>query len=278
MSRNYQILVDAEQAERAGTPPPVAPVATLIRHKWSFDESDFGRIPELRAWLANEHIEDFEERGLAGGPGLAPDDTLVNFSTTATVRDVVREANLVERRACPACGLSEVRVVDDPTVTLRAEPRAGALLTHVAELEAFAIPAAAADELRAAGLARGLRVVPVEAPGEPHVIVCSDVAVGEPVAPFGTTGERCPACGRAYRRAPDGHPHPALPRYAMYLIFERASGDPQWVWSTTGGPLWPMVTHDVARWLHDRDPQMTSLKRGWSPDELDAAFLEDEYR
>jgi hypothetical protein len=278
MSRSYQILVGAEQAEQAGTPPPFAPASTRVRHKWRFDESEFGRIPELRAWLAGEQIEDFEERGLAGGRGLAPDDTLVNFSTVATVRGVVREANLVERRACPACDLPEVRLIDDPTVSLSAEPRAGALLTYVADLDAFAIPAAAVDELRAVDLARGLDVVPVEAPGEPHVIVYSDVGVGEPVAPFGTTGERCPTCGRAYRRTPDGRSHPALPRYAMYLIFERPSGDAQWVSSTTGGPLWPMVTHDVARWLRDRDPQVTTVKRGWSPDELDEAFLEEEYR
>jgi hypothetical protein len=190
----------------------------------------------------------------------------------------VREARLVERRACPVCGMPEVRVADDPAVALGAEPRAGALLTYVADLDAFALPTAAVNELRAAGLARGLGVVPVEAPGEPHVIVYSEVAVGEPVAPFCTTGERCPTCGRAHRRTADGRRHPALPRYAMYLIFERPSGDPQWVWSTIGGPLWPMITHDVASWLHARDPQMTFLKRGWSPDELDTAFLPEEYR
>jgi hypothetical protein len=279
MSSGYQISVSEEAAQQASTSPPFPPRSTLIRHEWDFDESEFPRMPELRRWIEAEGIEDAEEQGFAGEGGrLSPDDTLVNFSTTATARDIVRRAEFVDSHECPTCGLPDARLVEDPVVELEHEPRAGALLTYISELDAFALPASVIDELRAADLARGLATVSVDAPGERHLIVYSDVGVGEPVAPYGTTGERCPECGRAYRRTPDGATYPALPKYALYLLFEQPSGERQWVWSTIGGRLWPMVTHDVAEWLAERDPDITFVKRGWSADELDKAFLAEEYR
>jgi hypothetical protein len=277
-SFGYQISVDAEEAERSATPPPFPPRSTLIRHDWDFDEPEFPRIPKLRRWIEAEGFRDVEELGFAGEGGeLSLDDTLVSFSTTAIVRGGVRRAKLVGPNECRTCGLPDPRVVDDPVVELEAEPHEGTL-TYISELEAFVLPAAAVEELRGADLARGLVALPVDAPGEPHVILTSDVGVGEPVAPFGTTGERCRTCGRAYRRMEDGRPYPALPRYALYRIFERPSDGPHWVWNTIDGQLWPMVTPDVARWLRDRDPQITFVTRGWSPDELDTAFLAEEYR
>jgi hypothetical protein len=279
MTRAYQVSVSAENVERASSTPPFPADNTVLRHEWNFSEPEFYKINELRAWIADEGLQDVTERGFAGAGGqLAAGDSLVRISTSATLRGHVVRSELVDEEVCPTCGRPELRIAAEASIRLDREPRVGKLLTYIAGVEGFAMPRAAAETLVASGLAGGLRTVSAKAPGEPHVVLSSEVAVGEPVAPFGTTGECCLTCGRSYRRTRVGAPYPALPRYAMYWIFERPPGDAQWVWNAVDGPLRPMVTHEVAEWLAERDPQITFVKRGWSPDELDEAFLAEPYR
>jgi hypothetical protein len=244
---------------------------------WDFPDEQLERMPALRRWFAAEGIRDVEEEGYAGveDPHDASLLMLVpQWFTDATVlSDEFRDD-----KKCERCGLTTRRIRRDAKLELDRNPGEGPLLTYAREASALVMPASDLELLHAAGLDRGLGILPVNSPGVPHVALFGDVALGEPVAPFGSTGEPCPECGRRARRTESGLPAPGLPRYSYYWLFERPVGEPQWTWNVIHGQIMPMVTPDVARWFYERDPTMQFERRGWSPDELEQAFLPEQYR
>lgn len=278
MSCAYRISIEAGEWAQASAPPPLSPTSTRVETVWSFGPDELARMPDLRRWIASQGFRTVEERGYAkldDGPDTA---SLARLLPRRQTDAQVLSGRLGVSEACDRCGLSTSRLDAHPRLRLDRNPGEGGTVTGLPSVDALVVSRSALNSLRAAGLDRGLGVVAVEAPGEPHVAIFSEVPLGEPAAPYGTTGERCRACGRLTRRTRRGRPGPALPRYARYLVFERPEGHPQWVWEPIAGPTWPMVTLDVARWLYERDPALSFSKHGWSPAELDQAFLPEEYR
>ena len=55
VTRAYEISVGPQEIEGARSSAPFQPTDTVLRHAWSFDESDFDRIPVLRAWIASHN-------------------------------------------------------------------------------------------------------------------------------------------------------------------------------------------------------------------------------
>jgi hypothetical protein len=274
----YRISIDPDELAAVATPPPLAASRSWPRPTWDFTFREFDRIPALRAWIAAEGITGVGEQGFAQTGGrLSDDDSLVGISPASTSDAALLGGELFADQVCGRCGLATRSVHPEPRLELDREPRAGPLVTYVRAADGIVMPAPAVNALRAAGLGRGLALAPVEAPGEPHILVYAGPGVGEPVAPYGYTGEPCSTCGRRVRVV-DSRPYPGLPRYAFYWLFERPDGEPQWVWNAIHGQLRPMVTPDVARWLAARDATVAFRKHGWSPHELDAAFLPEEYR
>lgn len=276
MERLYRFSLPVGDVERATTAPPLPPRTLGPECHWDFEERDFGQIPEFRRWCASEGLHPAEEGSVRATGKLSPDETLVLLSgskvTTAGVDD-----RLSSSEVCPVCGLA-VRHVEEPgTFAVDGEPPADAVLSYVPAANTFVTTTEVVRELEAEGLGSGLQTAPARAASGDYVVVYSGVAVGDPTAPFGAIGEVCPRCGRSFRRA-NGTTYPGVPRYSFFFVFERPQRDAQWFWSTIDGQTRVMVTPDVARWLQNRDPDLNVLTRGWSPDDLERAFLPEEYR
>jgi hypothetical protein len=267
MTRIYRLTVPSPQVERAPSPPPFAETRVLVGHEWDFEDDRLDQIPALRRWIADAGIEGVEEEGLVLTEGLfSPDDRLVDIGTPERT-SLQLDPAAFDDDTCERCGLTVRRVVATKEVTASGG-RDVVRLTSIPPARALLLPATVADELEAAGLAGGLGRLPLTGAGGDAVLVFSTVCVGDPVAPFGSTGERCPACGRA-----------VPPRYSFYFVFDHAAaGEADWVWSPIYGQTHPLVTTAVARWLVERDSRVTFTKKGWYPDEVDQAFLPEEYR
>jgi hypothetical protein len=277
MERLYRFTLPTAKVDGAKVVPPVLPRRLGPDCFWDLEERDFAQMTEFRQWVAAEGLEPGEE-GLVREDGrLKPDDTLVLLSGT-NVTTGPFDDRLSVREACDTCGLAVRRVRHGGTFAVEGDPPAGVALSYVLGADAFIAPTEVITELETDGFAAGLATAPVETDAGDYAVLYSENCVGDPVAPYGTDGETCPRCSRSVRRARDGVAYPASPRYSFFLLFDRPHGHGQWFWSTVDGQLRPMVTPDVARWLQKRDPAVNVTTRGWSPEDLERAFLPEEYR
>lgn len=271
IERMYRLTLPFDAVDRASTAPPLEPARRALGYAWRFDEAQFDRIPELRRWIAAETEVAPEEEGFVRR-GVRPGSLSLVTGTTPSRAAVTTDPRTVD--VCPVCGTVTVRLTADAHLTVVGELLSTGVL-YLSAIDAFAAPVGLVDALVEAGLAEGLETLDIA--GGTHRLLAATTNVGEPVAAFGTTGVTCATCGRPGLRVGD-RTFPGLPRYSFYYLYERPETPAQWVWSTIDGQTRPMVTSDVAEWLAARDPTINLQRRGWYPDEVELAFLDETYR
>jgi hypothetical protein len=271
LQRIYRLTLPFDAVDEAATPPPVEPERRVLGYEWAFDEPEFDRIPALRGWIAAETEATPEEQGFVRPEAQPGSLSLLTGGRPGQAR-VANDPRT--RETCPACGLVTIRLGSDGPVEVEGD-LSTAGISYLADIDSFAGPAALVDDLVEAGLGEGLSTL--EIGDGKHRLLAATTSVGDPVAPFGTTGEICKTCKRAGLRA-DDRTYPGLPRYSFYYLYERPEAELHWVWSTIDGQTRPMVARQVAEWLTRHDETVNLQQRGWYPDELEDAFLEERYR
>ena len=151
---------------------------------------------------------------------------------------------------------------------------------HVASAEFY-------EALAAADLAEGLATIPVQigrGQAGHYLGLYAATDLGPPVAPYGMTGQPCPACGQPVTRPfGGGAAGRGQPRYSFYLIFDRPAAAAHWFWTPWHGQTWLLLTGAARDWLLGpgaaflAGSQFNFYAHGWAPDEIDWAFLDPRY-
>jgi hypothetical protein len=240
-----------------------------MRYRWTLHEADWDAIPVLRRRLPKLSGRSTEHVGMF----------LVDVATLSVAAFVdlmpPKEAHWalsggVPRRVkCSTCGRStnHLPLTDEPLVLngplndrgVFRPSDFGCLLMHEEVLH----------DLRAAGLDTGIHATPVHwDTGSEFVWVRGTQPLGHALHPFGSKHPPCAECGWC------------KPRYNFYPTFD--IGDKTgWMWSEWGGPVDPIVSGDVYRFLRDHPSLAGDELSGYimgDISEIDQAFLPAEYR
>jgi hypothetical protein len=302
MERLYRItaLVQGQDLdvplELRDIPVLTYPFADADAHAWTFEERDFGLVPVLRDWLADQGIDQVTEEGMRR---YSEQDSL----TAKLVRlsggeleelQVVQDAVIREDR-CPDCGFVTRRISDKPQLRLRLpEGRRPELFWVNSACRIYVASNDLYQALKEDGLNNGLSAFPVEVEGlESHAYwgLYSTVDLGWPAAPYGLMGDVCPTCGRSVVRSPqagDTRRYPGLPRYGFYLTFYHPDQNAHWMWTEVYGQSVLLMVDEVRDWLRHWDATTTdeddSVRKplnyhplGWYPEEREQAFLDERY-
>jgi hypothetical protein len=266
----YRIVTQPSPDSPDWAEAPVAGIAVGGGAVFSLAETDFPRIPELRAWLGVRGISILSEAGSVGPTVEVEDDRLYRLTSPASVSALVTGiARSLD--PCPACGLGTEQV----------EAIAAARVAHARPPEPLVTVLGACwvmsgdlvGRLEGAGLSDGLRRTTVAFDGGVSWAVWPERAISGVAYPFGP--EPCGACGRASGLV-NGRREFLPPRYGLGLSLPEPDGPPGWWWHNVYGQTLPLADAAVVRALREAVPDIGVFP---VPDAgTPGAFLPEELR
>ncbi len=223
-------------------------------------------LPALRARLQALDLEVEEYYSVKLEPGEGSESS---YSINAPV---IRDARVVgdvgAKTVVCTCGLRPVRLTGEAQLDLELPDRDLPDIFCTPGLGVPIIRQSLLAELASEGLAEGLVRTPVVVNGSESpewVAIHSDVSLGWPSAPFGTTTETCPVCGGA------------TPKFWLLHIYDEVAPVPPWSHTELHGPRSLYVSRAVRDRLADV-PGCTFLRSGWDPEDREFAFLPESLR
>jgi hypothetical protein len=266
----YRIVTEPSPDPPDWLDAPVAGSAVGGGAVFSLGETDFPRIPELRAWLAARGISILSEAGSVGPTLEVEDDRLYRLTSPTSVSAKVTGISR-RRDPCPACGLGIGRVMADAAPRIaHAIPRSP-LVTVLGAC--WVMSGDVVGRLEGAGLAEGLRRTKVAFANGASWAVWPERAISGVAYLFGP--QPCDTCQRASGMVA-GRRAFLAPRYGLGLSLPEPAGPPGWWWHNVYGQTLPLAHGAVVRALRTAVPDIGVFP---VPDAgAPGAFLPEEFR
>jgi hypothetical protein len=264
------------------SPLDLSDLPTLIKHlafseqnlweewetSWRLEEEDWNYLKTLRGFVSMiKGVRWREEWRLVRDEDDVVPGSIFCFSAPHLQGAKVVSGYPVKQVECDKCQQLKFVMVDDPAPVVELPANCsqpvisfGPEVFRVASVDFY-------TRIVSHGLGRGLKTFPVSVRGckQDYVGLFSDIHLGSPVTPYGSTSPACDACGSQ------------KPRYCFLWLFDKKIDDADWFWQSLMGPTDTLVTPQVYEWLRaefdiEADPY------GWYPADAEFAFLPEEFQ